>query len=47
MGSRTEWYYWPNALAREFIGLLANRVWVHLAIMAATAAVFTVMMLSF
>lgn len=47
MGSRTEWYYWPNALAREFIGLLANRIWEHLAIMAATAAVFTVMMLSF
>ena len=47
MGSGTRWYYWPNAFAREFIGLLANRVWAHLAIMAATAAIFTVMTLSF
>ena len=23
MGSRTKWYFWPNAFLREFIGLLA------------------------
>lgn len=22
IGSRTKWYFWPNALVREFIGLL-------------------------
>ena len=27
MGSRTKWYFWPNAFLREFIGLLvSNRV---------------------
>ena len=27
MGSRTKWYFWPNAFLREFIGLMAaNRV---------------------
>ena len=25
MGSRTRWYFWPNAFLREFIGLLAAR----------------------
>lgn len=24
MGSRTKWYFWPNAFIREFIGLLAD-----------------------
>lgn len=24
MGSRTRWYFWPNAFLREFIGLLAS-----------------------
>ncbi len=24
MGSRTKWYFWPNAFLREFIGLLAS-----------------------
>ena len=23
MGSRTKWYFWPNAFLREFVGLLA------------------------
>ena len=23
MGSRTKWYFWPNAFLREFIGLMA------------------------
>ena len=22
MGSRTKWYFWPNAFLREFVGLL-------------------------
>ena len=24
MGSPTKWYFWPNALIREFIGLLVD-----------------------
>lgn len=47
MGNATKWYYWPNAFAREFVGLLANRIWVHLAIMALTALTFTLMTLVF
>ena len=23
MGSRTKWYFWPNAFLREFLGLMA------------------------
>jgi hypothetical protein len=25
IGSKTKWWYWPNAFMRECIGLLANR----------------------
>ena len=28
IGSRTKWYFWPNAFLREFIGLLAES-WVQ------------------
>ena len=24
MGSRTKWYFWPNAAVREFVGLLTD-----------------------
>ena len=24
MGARTKWYFWPNALVREFVGLLTE-----------------------
>ncbi len=24
MGARTKWYFWPNALIREFIGLIVD-----------------------
>lgn len=43
MGSKTKWYFWPNAFTREILGLLATRFWVHLGIMAALAAGFTAM----
>ena len=38
MGSRTKWYFWPNAFLREFIGLLAES-WVQqlVAVMVITA----------
>ncbi|MCR5005345.1 MAG: YdcF family protein [Clostridiales bacterium] len=29
MGSKTKWYFWPNAEIREFIGLVVNQLWVH------------------
>ena len=33
MGARTKWYFWPNALIREFIGMLAREWKLHLAIL--------------
>ena len=30
MGAPTKWYFWPNALIREFIGLLAREWKLHL-----------------
>ena len=32
MGAKTKWYFWPNALIREFIGMLAREWRLHLAI---------------
>ena len=26
LGSKTKWWFWPNAFIRECIGLLANRI---------------------
>ena len=26
MGARTKWYFWPNAIIREFIGLMVDDV---------------------
>ena len=25
MGSKTKWYFWPNAFIREFIGLIVSQ----------------------
>ena len=27
LGSKTKWWYWPNAFIRECVGLAANRIW--------------------
>ena len=47
MGSRTKWYFWPNAFLREFIGLLAES-WVQqlaaVMVIAALSGLLTVMM---
>ena len=47
MGSHTKWYFWPNAFAREILGLLAERALLHLGIMAALAAGFTAITMIF
>ena len=43
MGAKTKWYFWPNALIREFIGMLAREWKLHLAIIIVITlqAVFT------
>ena len=47
MGSRTKWYFWPNAFLREFIGLLAES-WmsqlVAVSIISALSAALTLIM---
>ena len=39
MGSRTKWYFWPNAFLREFIGLLVSSRIQQLTAMLAIALV--------
>ena len=47
MGSRTKWYFWPNAFLREFIGLLAES-WIQqltaVGVIAAISALMTLVM---
>ena len=40
LGSRTKWWYWPNAFMRECAGLLMNRIPQELALLAALLAFF-------
>ena len=40
LGSRTKWWYWPNAFMRECAGLMLRRVWQELALLAALLAFF-------
>ena len=40
MGSRTRWWYWPNAFMRECAGLLLNRVPQELLLLVAMIAFF-------
>ena len=34
MGAKTKWYFWPNALIREFIGMLARHWKLHAVVLA-------------
>ena len=48
MGSRTKWYFWPNAFLREYLGLLAaGRVQqlVSMGILAAASAGLTMLVM--
>lgn len=43
MGSKTKWYYWPNAYMREFLGLISSsRVGQLIAITAISAVCFLI-----
>ena len=46
MGSRTKWYFWPNAFLREFIGLLAES-WIQqlvaIGVIGALSALLTIL----
>ena len=43
MGAKTKWYFWPNALIREFVGMLVREWKLHLSllIVIATLSVFS------
>ena len=43
MGSRTVWYFWPNAEVREFIGLIVNEIWVHIIVVFGLAGLSVLM----
>ncbi|MBR2256888.1 MAG: YdcF family protein [Blautia sp.] len=40
LGSKTKWWFWPNAFVREFVGLLRNRIVPELTLMLVLAASF-------
>ena len=39
IGSRTKWWFWPNAFMRECVGLMANRIRTEILLLVITAAV--------
>ena len=43
MGSRTKWWYWPNAFMREWIGLLVKRWEMELLLLAVLIAYFSIL----
>ena len=43
VGSRTKWWYWPNAFMRECVGLLQNRWKQELVLLVLLAALFGVL----
>ena len=40
MGSRTKWWFWPNAFVRECVGLLTNRIVPEVVLLIVLIAVF-------
>jgi len=40
IGSKTKWYFWPNAFIREFVGLLASKWRQHTAMLVRFAILF-------
>ena len=45
MGSRTKWYFWPNAAVREFVGLLKNHRIKQAIILLVMALIYVVLAL--
>lgn len=43
MGSKTKWYFWPNAEVREFVGLVVNELWTHVGVVLGLAAISLLM----
>ena len=43
MGSRTKWWYWPNAFMRECVGLMRNRIPQELALLVIMVVFFGMM----
>ncbi len=43
MGSKTKWYFWPNAEVREFIGLIVNEIWVHVGVVLGLGVLSVIM----
>ena len=43
IGSRTKWWFWPNAFVRECVGLIANRWKLEMLLLAGIAAFFALL----
>lgn len=43
MGSKTKWYFWPNAEVREFIGLIVNEIRVHISVVIGLTVLSVIM----
>ena len=43
VGSRTKWWFWPNAFMRECVGLLKNRLWQELLLLVIMILFFGVL----
>ena len=43
IGSRTKWWFWPNAFIRECVGLLRNRIVQEIVLLVVLTAVFAIL----
>ncbi len=43
MGAKSKWYFWPNALVREFIGLLTEHRGKQALILGGMVVIYTVL----
>ena len=45
IGSKTKWWYWPNAFMRECVGLIKNRIWEEIFLLIALNVFFVLLSL--
>ena len=47
MGSRTKWYFWPNAFLREFIGVIVSKFKINIFILFIITIILTALYITF
>ena len=43
IGSRTKWWFWPNAFLRECVGLMVNRMKLEIVLLIGAAFLYAVL----